>query len=69
MLESQPTEFSELGAITQCHNNGMARKTASLRKARKALSEREIARRLAAFGGTMPQLKNIPRRRTSRVPS
>jgi hypothetical protein len=46
----------------------MAKKTASLRKARKAVTEREAARRLAALGGTMPQLKNIPRRRIRRTP-
>lgn len=66
--ESQPTEFSELEAITRCHNNGEPKKTASRRKARKALTEREAARRLAALGGTVPQLKNIPRRRTPRTP-
>jgi hypothetical protein len=46
----------------------MAKKTASLRQARKAITEREAARRLAALGGTMPGLKNIPRRRTRRAP-
>ena len=42
---------------------GVAEKTALIREALKALIERESARRLAALGGTMPQLKQIPRRR------
>jgi len=42
---------------------GVAEKTALLREALKALIERESARRLASLGGTMPRLKNIPRRR------
>lgn len=40
---------------------GVAEKTALVREALKALIERESARRLAALGGTMPELKNIPR--------
>jgi Arc/MetJ family transcription regulator len=43
---------------------GMTEKTALLREALKALLERESARRLASLGGTMPGLKNIPRRRS-----
>jgi Arc/MetJ family transcription regulator len=42
---------------------GVGEKTALIREALKALIERESARRLASFGGTMPQLKKIPRRR------
>ena len=42
---------------------GMTEKTAIVREALKALVERESARRLASLGGTMPKLKNIPRRR------
>jgi Arc/MetJ family transcription regulator len=42
---------------------GVTEKTALLRK---ALTERESARRLASLGGTMPRLKNIPRRRVRR---
>jgi Arc/MetJ family transcription regulator len=45
---------------------GVAEKTALLREALKALIERESARRLASLGGTMPQLKSIPRRRAAR---
>jgi Arc/MetJ family transcription regulator len=41
---------------------GLAEKTALLREALKALVERESAQRLASLGGTMPGLKNIPRR-------
>ena len=41
---------------------GLAERTALIREALKALIERESARRLAALGGTMPGLKNIPRR-------
>ena len=44
---------------------GVAEKTALVREALKALIERESARRLAALGGTMPKVKNIPRRRFS----
>jgi Arc/MetJ family transcription regulator len=42
---------------------GLEEKAALVREALKALIERESARRLAALGGTMPKLKNIPRRR------
>jgi len=42
---------------------GVEEKAALLREALKALIERESARRLAALGGTMPQLGKIPRRR------
>ena len=44
---------------------GVAEKTALVREALKALVERESARRLAALGGTMPELEEIPRRRVS----
>ncbi len=43
---------------------GMEEKSGLIREALKALIERESARRLASLGGTMPGLKNIPRRRT-----
>jgi Arc/MetJ family transcription regulator len=42
---------------------GVAEKTALVREALKALIERESARRLASLGGTMPDLKNMGRRR------
>lgn len=45
---------------------GVAEKTALLRIALNALIERESVRRLASLEGTMPQLKNIPRRRAEK---
>jgi Arc/MetJ family transcription regulator len=42
---------------------GLTEKAALIREALKALIEREAARRLAALGGTMPELEDIPRRR------
>ena len=44
---------------------GISEKTALVREALKALVEREAAHRLAALGGTMPELEDIPRRRFS----
>ena len=44
---------------------GVAEKSALIREALKALIERESARRLARLGGTMPGIKNIPRRRAA----
>jgi len=52
----------DLVRITQ-EFTGVAEKTALIREALKALIERESARRLASLGGTMPQLKNVQRRR------
>ena len=45
---------------------GVEEKAALVREALKALIERESSRRLAALGGTMPKLKDIPRRRAGR---
>ena len=45
---------------------GVAEKTALIREALKALIERESARRLAALGGSMPGLKDVPRRRAGK---
>jgi hypothetical protein len=45
---------------------GIAEKTVLIREALKALIERESVRRLASLGATMPELKNIPRRRVRR---
>jgi Arc/MetJ family transcription regulator len=42
---------------------GITEKTALVREALKSLIERESYRRLAALGGTMPELEDIPRRR------
>jgi Arc/MetJ family transcription regulator len=44
---------------------GIKEKSALIRAALTALVEREAARRLARLGGTMPDLKPIPRRRTA----
>ncbi|HZB89698.1 MAG TPA: type II toxin-antitoxin system VapB family antitoxin [Terracidiphilus sp.] len=44
---------------------GIEERTALVREALKALIARESARRLAALGGTMPKLKDIPRRRSA----
>jgi Arc/MetJ family transcription regulator len=42
---------------------GVQEKTALIREALKSLIQREAARRLAALGGTMPELEGIRRRR------
>jgi Arc/MetJ family transcription regulator len=41
---------------------GLIRKSSLVQEALKALIERESSRRLSALGGTMPELKDIPRR-------
>jgi molybdopterin biosynthesis enzyme MoaB len=43
--------------------SGVADKTALIREGLKALIQRESVRRLVTAGGTMPEMKNIPRRR------
>ncbi|HEV2334214.1 MAG TPA: type II toxin-antitoxin system VapB family antitoxin [Stellaceae bacterium] len=43
---------------------GIKETPALVREALKKLIEREAARRLARLGGTMPDLKRIPRRRS-----
>lgn len=43
---------------------GVKEKSALIREALTALIERESARRLALLGGTEPQLKPVPRRRS-----
>ena len=43
---------------------GIEGKTALVREALRALVERESARRLGKLGGTQPQLKHVPRRRS-----
>ncbi len=42
---------------------GLKEKSAIVHEALKALVQREAARRLARLGGTMPELKSVPRRR------
>ncbi len=44
---------------------GVMEKTTLVREALKALIEREASRRLAAMGGTMPDLEYIPRFRAA----
>jgi Arc/MetJ family transcription regulator len=44
---------------------GITEKAALIKMALTQLVQREAARRLAALGGTMPDLKPIPRRRIS----
>jgi Arc/MetJ family transcription regulator len=46
--------------------SGVTERTALLREALKALIHLEASRRLAALGGTMPDLKEVPRRRAGR---
>jgi Arc/MetJ family transcription regulator len=41
---------------------GITEKSTLVPEALKALLERESARRLAALGGSMPKLENVPRR-------
>ena len=43
---------------------GIEGKTDLVREGLRALVERESARRLARLGGTQPQLKHVPRRRS-----
>lgn len=43
---------------------GIKEKTSLVRQGLQALIERESCRRLAALGGSEPELKNIPRRQT-----
>ena len=45
---------------------GVKEKSALIRQALTQLVQREAARRLAALGGTMPELQRIPRRRMPR---
>lgn len=47
--------------------SGVTERTALLREALKALIHFEASRRLAALGGTMPDLKDIPRRRSGKL--
>ena len=55
----------ELVAKAQLYT-GIQEKSGLIREALKRLIEREAARRLARLGGSMPDLKPAPRRRTGR---
>ena len=46
---------------------GIAERAKLVREGLQALIERESARRLAKLGGSEPQLKSIPRRRTEPI--
>lgn len=46
---------------------GLSEKTALVREALKALIERESAHRLAALGGTAPEMEYVPRNKTTPV--
>jgi Bacterial antitoxin of type II TA system, VapB len=46
---------------------GIKETPALIREALKSLIEREASRRLARLGGSMPDLKPVPRRRTKRA--
>jgi len=46
---------------------GIAEKSALIRAALKALIQQEAARRLAALGGTMPELEDISRLRADNL--
>lgn len=46
---------------------GVTEKAALVREGLRALIERESARRLARLGGSEPQLKTAPRRRSERA--
>jgi Arc/MetJ family transcription regulator len=46
---------------------GIAEKTALVRLALRMLIQHEAARRLAALGGTMPELEEIPRLRAGNL--
>jgi Arc/MetJ family transcription regulator len=45
--------------------SGVAERSALLREALTALIQRESARRLARLGGSEPELKPVPRRRST----
>jgi len=47
--------------------SGVTERSALLREALSALIERESARRLARLGGSEPDLKPVPRRRSDRA--
>lgn len=45
--------------------SGISERTLLIREALRALVQRESSRRLAALGGSEPQLASVPRRRCS----
>jgi len=64
-MRTTVTVDDELLAKAQSYT-GIQEKSALIREALKRLIEREAARRLARLGGSMPDLKPVPRRRMRR---
>ena len=64
-MRTTVTLDDELVAKAQSYT-GIQEKSALIREALKRLIEREAARRLARLGGSMPDLKPVPRRRMRR---
>jgi len=64
-MRTTVTLDDELIATAQEYT-GVAEKSALIREALTALVQREAARRLAALGGSQPNLKPIPRRRPAK---
>jgi len=64
-MRTTVTLDDEMVAKAQSYT-GIQEKSALIREALKRLIEREAARRLARLGGSMPDLKPIPRRRMRR---
>jgi Arc/MetJ family transcription regulator len=73
MLSSMPTEIETMRATISIDDElfaqaqeyaGDKEKSAVINEALKAFVQREAARRLARMGGTEPQLRPIPRRRS-----
>jgi len=64
-MRTTVTVDDELLAKAQSYT-GIQEKSALIREALKRLVEREAARRLARLGGSMPDLKPVPRRRMRR---
>jgi Arc/MetJ family transcription regulator len=73
MLCSMPTELETMKATIAIDDElfaqaqeyaGVEEKSAVISEALKAYVQREAARRLARLGGTEPQLRPIPRRRS-----
>jgi Arc/MetJ family transcription regulator len=64
-MRTTVTLDDELVAKAQSYT-GIQEKSALIREALKRLIELEASRRLARLGGTMPDLKPIPRRRMKR---
>jgi Arc/MetJ family transcription regulator len=62
-MRTTPTIDDQLLAEAQ-RITGVTEKSALVREGLRALIERESARRLAALGGSEPQLRSVSRRQT-----